>query len=337
VTGAVATIALLNVNNIEVGQSFLSTPMSQAEIAFINYIAENGKSYGTKEEYEYRLSLFTEVYNDIQTHNEGNATFKKGINHFADMNDYEWNKMLGYKAGMVKIDSSNIATLPSADLPESVDWRESGAVTGVKNQGSCGSCWSFSASGAMEGITKITNGELVSISEQQLVDCSSNMGNAGCNGGFMMGAFQYAIDNSMDLESDYSYTAKDGVCKASSYEAATKLSSAGFVMPNSPTDLQAAVARQPVSVAIQANRVAFQSYTTGVITSDKCGTNLDHGVLVVGYGHDDDLAVDYWLLKNSWGVTWGEKGFFRILREMTVTGPGICGLQKEASFPTITK
>jgi len=187
----------------------------------------------------------------------------------------------------------------------------------------------------MEGINQITTGELLSISEQQLVDCSTNMGNSGCNGGFMMGAFQYAIDNSMDLEADYRYTGTDGTCKASSYAAATKLTAANMVKPNSPSALQQAVARQPVSVGIQANRMPFQSYSSGVITSDKCGTSLDHGVLVVGYGHDDTLSVDYWLLKNSWGVTWGEKGFFRILRDMTTDGPGICGLQKEASYPTI--
>jgi cathepsin L len=140
----------------------------------------------------------------------------------------------------------------------------------------------------------------------------------------------------MELESDYGYTATDGVCKSAKYSGATQLTAAGFVKPNSPSDLMNAVARQPVSVAIQANRAPFQSYSSGVIDSENCGVNLDHGVLVVGYGHDDDLKVDFWLLKNSWGVTWGEKGFFRILRT-DETGPGICGLQKEASFPTIDK
>lgn len=240
--------------------------------------------------------------------------------------------MLGYKAGLLDTSSAQSEEVNASSLPASVDWRSAGAVTPVKNQASCGSCWSFSATGAMEGAHFLSKGSLISISEQQLVDCSTEMGNAGCNGGWMYGAFGYAIDNEMELEEDYAYTARDGVCKAGQAKGATQLTARGIVKPNSPSSLQAAVARQPIAVGIQANRPVFNSYTGGIITSDKCGTSIDHGVLVVGYG--TDAGTDYWLLKNSWGVTWGEKGYFRILRE-SVDGPGICGLQQEPTYPTV--
>jgi C1A family cysteine protease len=221
-------------------------------------------------------------------------------------------------------------------VPESVDWRAEGAVTPVKNQGSCGSCWSFSATGSIEGINKIKTGTLISLSEQQLVDCSFlTYGNMGCNGGLMDNAFKYNEAYPLETESTYPYTASRGTCQYSATKAEVKTASYHDVTANSPTDLQAAVAQQPVSVAIEADKLVFQSYKSGIIDSTTCGTSLDHGVLVVGYGHDDTLKQDYWLLKNSWGVTWGEQGFFRILRDMTVEGPGICGLQSQPSYPTM--
>jgi C1A family cysteine protease len=175
---------------------------------------------------------------------------------------------------------------------------------------------------------------LLSLSEQQLVDCAflGSYGNLGCNGGLMDSAFQYAIDHNVDLESTYSYTAKRGSCAASN-KGPVQAHSFSDVTPNSPTELLKAVSIQPVSIAIEADQLAFQLYNGGVISAN-CGTNLDHGVLLTGYGTDPVLGP-YWTVKNSWGTSWGENGFFRIARDMSVTGPGICGLQSEPSYPNI--
>jgi C1A family cysteine protease len=174
---------------------------------------------------------------------------------------------------------------------------------------------------------------LTSFSEQQLVDCANvrPYKNHGCNGGLMDYAFTYAESFPIDTEVQYPYTAKDGTCSVPSAKGVT-VGSYTDVTANSPSELQKAVAQQPVSVAIEADQASFQLYNGGVI-SKNCGTNLDHGVLVVGYGTDATLG-DYWKLKNSWGGSWGESGFFRVARTAE-TGPGMCGLQSEPSYPTI--
>jgi len=267
-------------------------------------------------------------------HNMMNAAtegYTMTINKFSDMTPEEFKKMMGYKADLAQ-PTNDVITLNEVGLPDSVDWRTQGAVTPVKNQGQCGSCWSFSATGSVEGINKIKSGTLVSVSEQQLVDCSTKEGNQGCNGGLMDLAFKYVESHKLETESDYPYKAVDGKCKVDESKAVVGITGFKDVTPKSPAQLQAAVAQQPVSVAIEADTEVFQSYSQGIISSTGCGTSLDHGVLVVGYGSES--GKDYWILKNSWGEDWGEKGFFRILRE-SKSGPGICGLQLQASYPTI--
>jgi len=238
--------------------------------------------------------------------------------------------MQGYKRSLKPTTAEReLKVFSEVGVAASVDWRTS-AVTGVKDQGSCGSCWAFSATGAMEGINKIKTGSLISLSEQQLVDCSKSYGNLGCNGGQMDAAFNYAKANKMELESDYAYKGVGGTCGYVASKGKVQLSGLYDVTTNSGSQLQAAVAQQPVSVAIEADKAVFQSYKSGIITSTACGTSLDHGVLVVGYGTES--GTDYWILKNSWGTTWGEKGFFRVLRSAG-SGPGICGLQEDPSYP----
>jgi len=218
------------------------------------------------------------------------------------------------------------------DVADAVDWRDQGAVTPVKNQGQCGSCWSFSATGSMEGRYQIKTGNLVSLSEQQLVDCSTSQGNMGCNGGLMDYAFQYAESNPLETEAEYPYTAKDGKCHVSGGEVAVR--SFKDVTPKSASALKAAAAEGPVSIAIDAGGIAFQLYHGGIMKGGGltgCGTSLDHGVLLVGYGSEN--GKDYWIVKNSWGASWGEKGYLRMARDDSSTDAGTCGLQLQPSYP----
>ena len=211
-----------------------------------------------------------------------------------------------------------------------MDWTEHGAVTPVKNQGQCGSCWAFSATGSLEGLNYIKNKELLSFSEQQLVDCSHSYGNNGCNGGLMDMAFWYVTDNGISLESKYPYRGVGGQCHYTAEDKAFTNKDCTDVTVNKELPLLAAINQQPVSVAIQANHMSFQLYKSGVY-SGNCGTKLDHGVLAVGYGDLD--GKKFFKVKNSWGASWGQKGFILIARKGD--GKGQCGIQEAASFPTL--
>ncbi len=235
-------------------------------------------------------------------HNQQDSTYQKGINKFSDYTDYEFKQMLGFKSGYSRSGDRTVAVLSEVGTPTSIDWRSKGAVTGVKDQGSCGSCWSFSATGSMEGADFIKHGKLQSLSEQQLVDCSKSYGDNGCNGGWMDNAFNYVHDHGLTTESSYAYTARDGTCKSAT--SVVSLSGHTDVATNSESQLLAAVAQQPVSVAIDANNLS--AYKSGSISS--CGSGVDHGVLVVGYTEND------FIVKNSWGSGWGESGYFRLAR-----------------------
>ena len=309
------------------GVSAYTVSDTTMERHYLNYLAEHGKSYATKEEYLFRLAEFTRKMKIVEEHNSKNTDDATvALNHMSDWTDEEYKATLGYKGKKAR--NATVFT-GSNDIPASVDWVTAGAVTPVKNQGSCGSCWSFSATGSMEGRYQIAKGDLVSFSEQQLVDCSKTQGNMGCNGGLMDYAFTYAETNMMETEAQYPYKGRQGTCQAAG--GSVEVSDFTDVKPKSPSALAAAVAEGPVSVAIDAGNPLFQLYHGGIM-KHFCGQSLDHGVLVVGYGTDN--GTDYWLLKNSWGPTWGEKGYFRILRSMDKENEGgVCGLQQDPSFP----
>lgn len=218
-------------------------------------------------------------------------------------------------------------------VPEAVDWSTKGAVTPIKNQGTCGSCWAFSTTGSLEGRLAISSGKLTSLSEQQFVDCDKAQ-DEGCNGGLMDSAFVYAKSAGVCTEDSYKYTGSGGSCKKADCKIGLPASAIkGYkdVAPDSMDALAEAVAAGPVSVAVDAE-TAFQFYFGGILKTNFCGDTLDHGVLVVGFGVD--AGTQYWKVKNSWGASWGEHGYIRMLKNKG-NKVGECGILKQPSYPVI--
>lgn len=305
--------------------------LAGAEEKFMTYVSEYGKSYGTKEEFQFRLAEFAKTLIAIEEHNKKeDETHKLGISFLSDWTAEERQRLLGYrepKGGKARKE----VDLPEDANADSIDWRKEGAVTPIKNQGQCGSCWAFSTTGSMEGAHHKATGDLLSLSEQQFVDCDK-LFNQGCNGGSMDLAFLYAQNDSVMTEADYPYvsgtTKKDGQCKYQKAEGKVLVSDYIDVKSNNPTQLKAALNKGPVSIAIEADKAVFQHYKGGIVSSASCGHKLDHGVLAVGYGSDS--GQDYYIVKNSWGPQWGEDGYVRIAIE---SGVGICGIQSTPSYP----
>jgi C1A family cysteine protease len=304
-------------------------------VNFSNFQANFNKRYNNLDELKRRFEIFRENIVEIYNHNKNeNKTFTLAINQFSDLTRDEFINF--HVGGLNNYQSYGCDTYTAPSnilLPSSVDWRQKGAVSSVKDQGQCGSCWTFSSTAAIEGSWAISKGQLIDLAEQQLVDCATGFkyGSHGCNGGQMEGAFKYVIDNGQCNESLYPYTATDNTCQKC--KSSVTMSKCYDVNPNDQLSLKSAVSRQPVSVAIEADTFYFQSYSSGVLTSDKCGNKLDHGVLVVGYGTEN--GNDYWLVKNSWGTSWGDKGYVKIGRSDLTNDSGICGIAIQPSYPVV--
>jgi len=255
---------------------------------------------------------------------EHKHTFNLGITPFLHLSDEEFSS----RFFDISSDRNRTEVTVSLAAPESKDWVSEGCVTPVKDQGQCGSCWSFSTSGVMEGANCVKSGKLISLSEQQLVSCANKI-NQGCNGGNVDWTFRYLEKTQHCTEADYPYVSGDGKvpqcheCKG----AVSKVSKFVDVPKGNEDQLLNALALNPIAIAIEADSKEFQLYKGGIMDFN-CGNKLDHAVLLVSYGTEN--GIPYWKVKNSWSTSWGENGYFRLVR-----GKNMCGIADSASYPIL--
>ncbi|XP_055947510.1 procathepsin L-like [Argiope bruennichi] len=288
------------------------------------------------EEAQRRLLWETQVLecflHNIRAH-FGLLPFTRGCNAYSDLTDEEFNQhMKGYKNIDYQSNSSSWVGTSSLGAPSSIDHRNDGLVTGVKDQRMCGACWAFSAIGSLEGQQKKKSDNLVALSEQQLVECSTNDINDGCNGGLMTAAFEYIKrSQGVDTEKSYPYTASQGDCNFRPNHVGAKITGFVELPPGDEKALRDAVASVgPISVAIDAGPRSFRTYKEGIYDDPECSSNLlDHAVTLIGYGTED--GTDYWLVKNSWGTSWGMKGYMKVARNRN----NMCGIASKASYPLV--
>jgi cathepsin L len=299
----------------------------------------HGKEYPNETEEKFRMKIYMENKAMVEKHNhkahKGQHSYFLKMNHFGDLLHHEFvANMNGFRMDLKNTTlkqgllGATFIEPAGYELPAKVDWRDKGAVTPVKNQGACGSCWAFSTTGSLEGQHFRKTGKLVSLSEQNLVDCSVKFGNHGCNGGLMDFAFAYIKANGgLDTEDSYPYEGHDDSCHFTKSNVGANDKGYVDVKIGSEADLMKAIASVgPVSVAIDASHKSFQFYSAGIYNEPECDSgSLDHGVLAVGYGDG------YFLVKNSWDTVWGDQGYIKMTRD----GSNQCGIASSASYPLV--
>ncbi|XP_026167255.1 pro-cathepsin H [Mastacembelus armatus] len=304
----------------------------QDEFNFKSWMAQHNKVYSIKEYYQ-RLQIFTDNKRRIDKHNEGNHSFTMGLNQFSDMTFGEFQKsfLLSEPQNCSATKGNYLSS--NGPHPDAIDWRKKGNyLTPVKNQQGCGSCWTFSTTGCLEAVTAIAKGKLIPLSEQQLVDCAQDFNNHGCNGGLPSQAFEYIMySKGLMTEDDYPYKAFEDTCKYKPELAAAFVKEVMNITAYDEMGMVDAVGtRNPVSFAFEVT-IDFMHYSQGIYTSTECHNTTDkvnHAVLAVGYG--EDKGTPYWIVKNSWGSSWGIEGYFLIER-----GKNMCGLAACSSFPVV--
>ncbi|CAG9832879.1 unnamed protein product [Diabrotica balteata] len=316
---------------IVVGTIVVANALSTKE-QWESFKLNHNKSYAHFLEENYRLSVFQSNLKKIEEHNarykKGEVSYYMGVTKFADLTAKEFMSILNKQLGTKPKSHATPAQLSDDPVPDSFDWRESGAVLEVKDQGNCGSCWAFSTTGALEAQNYLTNKVTLPLSEQELVDCSRLYGNSGCGGGDMEAAFKYIKSKGLSSEEAYPYEAKDDTCKRNASNIVLKVKDFQTVANNDDSLRRAIATVGPISIAMQAT-THLQLYKGGILNDPSCvnyAPFMNHGVLAVGYGTQDD--TDYWIVKNSWGTLWGEEGFFRIQRNT-------CCITCDASFPRL--
>jgi len=319
--------------------SAAAIPESEYQEAFVSWMQKYSKSYLPNEIFA-RFEIFKQHYDDVLKHNAGNYTWTITLNQFSDLTLQEFKSTyLRYdplpRTGGKRMTVEELRALnkgPNAYPNGAVDWTTKGAVTGVKDQGQCGSCWTFGTTGGIEGAVAIKKGHLTSLSEQELVDCGGPYGGAGCGGGSNDIGYSYANKNGLCTEQAYPYTAKDGTCKSSSCSASVDSKVSGYVhIAHGDDGMGAGVDLTPISIGIDADY--WGSYSSGVFCG-QCGTARDHAMLVVGYGTDPSGGA-YWKVKNSWGTGWGEGGYIRLCRGTNGQNKDECGVSDDGTYPTV--
>jgi len=301
---------------------------------FAEFIATYNKAY-THEEFVKRRAIFMDTLREIEDINSQGLSWTAGVNEWSDLTWEEFRARFLWTAPQKCSATGNhvMSNRIVGDAP-AIDWRNKGVVTPVKNQGSCGSCWAFSSTGAIESASAIVSGKLQTVAEQQLVDCAGGFKNMGCRGGLPSQAFQYLLwAGGIQGSASYPYTGRDGTCKFDKSKIAVQLSDEVNITQGAEKELFDAIGKTPVSVAYQVSG-DFRNYRSGVYDSKQCKSgpmDVNHAVLAVGY-NSTAAGVPYYIVKNSWGTSFGIQGYFWMVRDKNMCGVATC-----AAYPVAKK
>jgi len=316
-------LSTLVVVGLAVASAELAIDPSTIDYEFVNFVATYGRSYTTKDEYLVRRANFEAQYRIIEEHNaKPNISYWLGPNKFMDLSDDEFTAYFTGDSGAPEPEREEPVEDPLKCVAP-VDWRELGAVGLVKDQGKCGSCWAFSTVGPVEEMYAIKYGRQVVLSEQQVVDCSWDYGNDGCGGGLFAQGYQYVQDHGLEEAADYPYNAVDGVCFYDSGKARVQVQGIESAA-RTPSGLKGLLIEGPASISLHASDPTFRNYKSGIYDNRDCPTTVNHAVQTVGWEQDLDAGMNYFIVRNSWGQSWGDHGYIKIAQ--TNQTLGICGM-----------